>query len=126
VCDGLNVCESKDFVITVISIEDTKPPKTLSDLRIEDIIPGKESAGLLFLVALVAILGWMVLKERDEDELDALDMAKKYDVDEVEAEGGLPGMDQHRPPPQPRYLTADQRTNTESGYVRPIRTRRRK
>jgi len=126
VCDGLNVCESKDYVITVISIEDTRPPKTLSDLRMEDIIPGKESAGLLFLVTLVAILGWMVLKERDEDELDALDMAKKYDVDEVEAEGGLPGMDQHRPPPQPRYLTSDQRTNTDSGYVRPIRTRRRK
>ena len=61
-----------------------------------------------------------------DDELDALDMARKYDVDEVQTEGGLPGMDQHSPPPQPKYLTPDQRTNTESGYVRPIRTRRRK
>ena len=126
VCDGLGVCESKDFVITVLSVQDTAPPKTLSDLTMEDIVPGRESAGLLALVALVAILGWMVLRERDDDEMDALDNVKKYDVDEVEAEGGLPGMDQHSPPPQPKYLTADERTNKESGYVRPIRTRRKK
>ena len=54
-----------------------------------------------------------------------MELVKKYDVDEVEAEGGLPGMDQHSPPPQPKYLTSDQRTNRDSGYVRPIRTRRR-
>ena len=126
VCDGLNVCETKDFVITVLSIQDTAPPKTLSDLTAEDLVPGRESAGLLALVALVAVLGWMVLRERDDDEIDALDNLKKYDVDEVEAEGGLPGMDQHSPPPQPKYLTADERTNRESGYVRPIRTRRKR
>ena len=126
VCDGLSVCESRDFIITVLSVQDTSPPKTLSDLTMEDLVPGRESAGLLALVALVAILGWMVLRERDDDEMDALDNVKKYDVDEVEAEGGLPGMDQHRPPPQPKYLTSDERTNRESGYVRPIRTRRKK
>jgi len=91
----------------------------------EDLIPGRESAGILSLVALVAILGWMVMRDRDDDEADALDMVKKYDVDEIEEEGGLPGMDQHTPPPQPKYLTNDERTNSESGYVRPIRTRRR-
>ena len=126
VCDGLGVCESKDLVITVLSIQDTAPPKTLSDLTAEDLVPSRESAGLLSLVALVAVLGWMVLRERDDDEMDALENVKKYDVDEVEAEGGLPGMDQHSPPPQPKYLTADERTNRESGYVRPIRTRRKK
>ncbi len=52
-------------------------------------------------------------------------MLETYDVEEVEAEGGLPGMDQHAPPPQPKYLTVDERRNKESGYVRPIRTRRR-
>jgi len=126
VCDGLDVCQSKDFIITVLSLQDTAPPKTLSDLSMQDLMPGKESSGLLALVSLVAVLGWMVLRDRDDDELDALDMARKYDVDEVQTEGGLPGMDQHSPPPQPKYLTPDQRTNTESGYVRPIRTRRRK
>ena len=68
VCDGVGVCESKDFVITVLSIQDTAPPKTLSDLTMEDLIPGNESAGLLALVALVAILGWMVLRDDDEEE----------------------------------------------------------
>ncbi len=125
VCDGVGVCEFRDYVITVLSLQDTAPPKTLADLTLADLTPGKESAGLLALVALVAILGWMILRERDDEELDAMEMVKKYDVDEVEAEGGLPGMDQHSPPPQPRYLTSDQRTNRESGYVRPIRTRRK-
>ena len=125
VCDGVGVCEFRDYVITVLSLQDTTPPKTLADLTFADLTPGKESAGLLALVALVAILGWMILRERDDEELDAMEMVKKYDVDEVEAEGGLPGMDQHSPPPQPRYLTSDQRTNKESGYVRPIRTRRK-
>ena len=36
----------------------------------------------------MAILGWMILRERDDEELDAMEMVKKYDVDEVEAEGG--------------------------------------
>ena len=125
VCDGLDVCSTKDYVITVLSIKDVTPAKTLSDLTVEDLIPGRESAGLLALISLVAILGWMVLREKDEDELDAQENIKKYDVDEVEAEGGLPGMDQHTPPPQPRYLTTDQRRDTGSGYVRPIRTRRK-
>ena len=125
VCDGVGVCEFRDYVITVLSLQDTAPPKTLADLTLADLTPGKESAGLLALVALVAILGWMILRESDDEELDAMEMVKKYDVDEVEAEGGLPGMDQHSPPPQPRYLTSDQRTNRESGYVRPIRTRRK-
>ena len=125
VCDGVGVCKFRDYVITVLSLQDTTPPKTLADLTFADLTPGKESAGLLALVALVAILGWMILRERDDEELDAMEMVKKYDVDEVEAEGGLPGMDQHSPPPQPRYLTSDQRTNRESGYVRPIRTRRK-
>ena len=125
VCDGVGVCSSKDYVVTVLSVQDTAPPKTLSDLTLDDIVPGKESAGLLALIAIVAILGWLVMRERDDEELDAMDLAENYDVDEVKAEDGLPGMDQHSPPPQPKYLTTDERTNNESGYVRPIRTRRR-
>ena len=52
-------------------------------------------------------------------------MMETYDVDEVEADGGLPGMDQHKPPPQPKYLSQEERRDSDSGYVRPIRTRRR-
>ena len=58
---------------------------------------------------------------------EALEQAQDHahDVQEVEAEGGLPGMDQHNPPPQPKYLTVEERRNKESGYIRPIRTRRK-
>jgi len=65
------------------------------------------------------------MREKDEDELDAGEMLEIYEVTEVEVEGGLPGMDQHKPPPQPKYLTVQERRNKESGYIRPIRTRRR-
>ena len=125
VCDGVGVCSSKDYVVTVLTIQDTTPPKTLSDLTWTDFIPDRKSAGLLSLVALVAILGWMVMRQKDDDELDARDMVERYGVEEVRAEGGLSGMDQHAPPPQPKYLTSEERTNKESGYVRPIRTRRK-
>jgi PKD repeat protein len=124
VCDGVGVCSSKDYVVTVLSIQDIAPPKTLSDLNWTDFIPDRKSVGLLSLVALVALLGWMVMRQKDDEELDARDMVEKYGVEEVKAEGGLPGMDQHVPPPEPRYLTSEERTNEESGYVRPIRTRR--
>ena len=125
VCDGVGVCSSKDFIITVLSTSEDNSPKTLSDLTIDDLIPDKESFGVLSLVAIVLILGWLVMRQKNEDEMDAIDILETYGV-EVKLEGGLPGMDQHTPPPQPKYLTVDERKNKESGYVRPIRTRREK
>ena len=125
-CNGLDVCSVKDFVITVLTLQDTSPPKTLADLTWNDLIPDRESSGILVLVVIVALMGWLVMREKDEDELDAQEMSETYIVDEIEAEGGLPGMDQHVPPPKPKYLTTDERRSTESGYVRPIRTGRRK
>jgi hypothetical protein len=89
------------------------------------LIPEKESFGILTLVTIVLILGWLVMRQKNEDEIDAIDMLETYGV-EVKLEGGLPGMDQHTPPPQPKYLTVEERKSKESGYVRPIRTRREK
>ena len=125
VCDAVDVCTFRDYVITVLSTEDEYVPKSLSDLTWEDIVPNKESGGLLALVGLVLVLGWIIMKQKDEEELDADEMMETYDVDEVEADGGLPGMDQHKPPPQPKYLSQEERRDSDSGYVRPIRTRRR-
>lgn len=125
VCDAVNVCVDRDYVITVLSTEDEYVPKSLSDLTWEDIVPNKESGGLLALVGLVLVLGWIIMRQKDEEELDADEMMETYDVDEVEADGGLPGMDQHKPPPQPKYLSQEERRDSDSGYVRPIRTRRR-
>ena len=125
VCDGVGVCSSEEYVITVLSLQEDDEPKSLADLTWGDLVPNKESAGLLALVAAVLLLGWLIMRQKDEDELDAEEMLEIYDVTEVEVEGGLPGMDQHKPPPQPKYLTVQERRNKESGYIRPIRTRRR-
>ena len=121
----MGVCSTEEYLITVLSVQEDDKPKSLSDLTWSDLVPNKESGGLLALIAAVLLLGWMIMREKDEDELDAEEMLEIYDVTEVEVEGGLPGMDQHKPPPQPKYLTIQERRNKESGYVRPIRTRRR-
>ena len=125
VCDGVGVCTSEDYIISVLSAEEEDRQKSWDELTWKDFVPNKESGGLLALVAMVMLLGWLVMRQKDEEEIDAEEMLDTYDVQEVEAEGGLPGMDQHNPPPQPKYLTVDERRNKESGYVRPIRTRRR-
>ena len=125
VCDGVDVCTSKQFEITVLGIEDNDGPLSISDLTLKDFIPDAGSAGLLALVAIVLILGWLIMRQKDEEELDAGERMETYDVQEVVKEGGLPGMDQHNPPPQPKYLTVEERRSKESGYIRPIRTRRK-
>ncbi len=125
VCDGVDVCSEREFVVIVLAEEEEFKPRSLSDLTWSDLVPNKESAGLLALVAMVLVLGWVIMRQKDEEEMDAEEMLETYEVDEVESDGGLPGMDQHKPPPQPKYLTVDERRDRESGYVRPIRTRRR-
>ena len=61
----------------------------------------------------------------DLDEQEAAEAAEAYDVQNVEAEGGVLGMDQHEPPPKPKILSKDDRRNSDSGYIRPVRARRR-
>ena len=125
VCDGVDVCTTKQFEITVLSIEDDNGPLSISDLTLKDFVPDAESAGLLALIATVLLLGWLIMRQKDEEEMDAEGRMETYDVQEVVKEGGLPGMDQHNPPPQPKYLTIEERRSKESGYIRPIRTRRK-
>jgi len=125
VCDGVGVCSTKDFPIIILSNKEDNSPKSLRDLTWQDLIPNRDSGGLLALVGLVLLLGWLIMRQKDEEELSAKEMLETYDVQEVEVEGGLPGMDQHSPPPQPKYLSAEERRSKDSGYVRPIRTRRR-
>ena len=60
------------------SAQDTAAPKTLSDLTWTDFVPDRGSTGLLSLITLVAILGWMIMRQKDEEEIDAIDMVEKY------------------------------------------------
>ena len=64
------------------------------------------------------------MREPSALEEEAKEAAETYtDIELVEAQGGLLGMDHHLPPPAPKILSKDERRNDESGYVRPLRRR---
>ncbi|MEE2812620.1 MAG: PKD domain-containing protein, partial [Candidatus Thermoplasmatota archaeon] len=127
VCDDTNVCTTKAYDINVRSSSDDSDDG-IGDLSISDFIPSADSGSLyiLILVILVLTLGWLVMRQPDEVEVDAEEAASTYDVTEVHTEGGILGMDQHAPPPKPKHLTHDDRRSKDSGYVRPVTSRRRR
>ena len=70
----------------------------------------------------VAIFSAHGVSSEVEDE--AKQAADSYsDVEHVEVQGGLLGMDQHTPPPAPAILSKEERRSEESGYIRPLRRR---
>ncbi|HJN56170.1 MAG TPA: hypothetical protein QF646_07285, partial [Candidatus Poseidoniales archaeon] len=83
------------------------------------LVPESGDDGLLVigLVLLVGILGWMVMRQRDAIEVEASQSEQRYSGSTPE--GGVLGMDQHSPPPMPKSLNKDERTDSSSGYVRP-------
>ena len=78
------------------------------------------------LLVILLILGWLVMRQPTEVEAEAGSEAENYDVSSVVTEGGVLGMDHHAPPPKPKHLTASDRRSDESGYVRPVTSRRRR
>ena len=129
VCDGMGICVQE--MITIEINEGPEKTPTLSDFNWQDAKAwlsdaGGESAFVLGLIFLVLILGWLVMRTpADLDEEEAAEAAQAYDVQNVEAEGGVLGMDQHEPPPKPKILSKEDRRNSDSGYIRPVRGRRR-
>ena len=126
-CDGLGIC-----VYEVQSLEISPKPDeapSLSDFEIEDWTSwvkeaGSDLATYIALIAVALILGWLVLRESTEVEDEAKQAAESYtDVEHVEVQGGLLGMDQHNPPPAPAILSKEERRSDESGYIRPLRRR---
>ena len=129
VCDGMGICVQETILVEINEGPEKTP--TLSDFNWQDAKAwlsdaGSESAFVLGLIVLMLILGWLVMRTpADLDEEEAAEAAQAYDVQNVEAEGGVLGMDQHEPPPKPKILSKDDRRNSDSGYVRPVRARRR-
>ena len=64
------------------------------------------------------------MRQPNEEE-QAVDDQPTYDVTEVQTEGGILGMDQHTPPTKPKNLDREDRRSSDSGYVRPVGSRRR-
>ena len=126
VCDDTLVCTIQTFEITVRDLD--AEDDALGDLSWKDLLPSADSGSLyiIILIALVLTLGWLVMREPEEIEVEAEQAASTYDVTEVHTEGGILGMDQHAPPPKPSHLTRDDRRSKESGYVRPVTSRRRR
>ena len=126
-CDGLGVCTSLEETLQVDPKPDPEP--SLSDFELEDWTSwvkdaGSDLATYIALISVALILGWLVLRESSDLEDEAKQAAETYtDVEHVEVQGGLLGMDQHTPPPAPGILSKEERRNEDSGYVRPLRRR---
>ena len=126
-CDGIGVCVTLTEDIQVAPKPDPEP--SLSDFELEDWSTwvkeaGSDLATYVALIAVALILGWLVLRESSEVEDEAKQAAESYtDVEHVEVQGGLLGMDRHTPPPAPAILSKEERRSEDSGYVRPLRRR---
>jgi len=126
VCNGLDMCDEMDYDVQVIP--EGEAPPSLSDFSVQDWKNWLADAGsdlLTFIVLITAalILGWFVMREPTEVEEEAKKAAETYDVEHVESQGGLLGMDQHAPPPAPSILSKEERRSDDSGYIRPLRRR---
>ena len=126
-CDGLGMCAYATEEVDVAPKPDEPP--SLSDFEVEDWMnwikeAGSDLATFIALIAVALILGWLVMRESSDVEDEAKQAAETYtDVEHVEVQGGLLGMDQHTPPPAPAILSKDERRSEESGYIRPLRRR---
>ena len=126
-CDGLGMCVYMTEEINVVPKPDAAP--SLSDFEFEDWMSwikeaGSDLATFMALIAVALILGWLVMRDSSDIEDEAKQAAETYtDVEHVEVQGGLLGMDQHTPPPAPSILSKDERRNDDSGYIRPLRRR---
>jgi PKD repeat protein len=126
VCNGLGMCDEMDSDVQVLP--EAEAPPSLSDFSVQDWKNWLADAGsdlLTFIVLITAalVLGWFVMREPTEVEEEAKKAAETYDVEHVESQGGLLGMDHHAPPPAPSILSKEERRSDDSGYVRPLRRR---
>ena len=127
VCNGLGACTTlmQDVEVT---IEPSSRP-SLSEFSADEwkswlADAGSEFAKFMGLIVVALILGYLWLREPTELEEEAKEAAETYnDLERVETQGGLLGMDHHKPPPAPKILSKEERRNSDSGYVRPLRRR---
>mgnify|MGYP001166837336 FL=1 len=126
VCNGIGVCTEKGYPLRIR--DPSEQDDSLADFSLDSLLPKAESSGLMLggLLVVLLLLGWLVMRQPTEIEEDAGDRQEAYDVSTVETEGGVLGMDHHAPPPKPKHLTSRDRRSKESGYVRPVTSRRRR
>jgi PKD repeat protein len=127
VCDGMGQCS--DLTRDIEIVPEPEGPPSLSEFSAEEwkswiADAGSELATFVALIVVALILGWLVMREPTQLEEEAKEAAETYsDIELVESQGGLLGMDHHQPPPAPKILSKDERRSDDSGYVRPLRRR---
>jgi PKD repeat protein len=127
VCDGMGQCS--DLTRDIEIVPEPEGPPSLSEFSAEEwkswiADAGSELATFVALIVVALILGWLVMREPTQLEEEAKEAAETYtDIEHVESQGGLLGMDHHQPPPAPKILSKDERRSDDSGYVRPLRRR---
>lgn len=127
VCDGMGQCAQLTEDIEVVP--EPEGPPSLSDFSAEEwkswlAEAGSELATFAALIVVALILGWLVMREPSQLEEEAKEAAETYtDIELVESQGGLLGMDHHQPPPAPKILSKEERRSDDSGYIRPLRRR---
>ena len=127
ICDGMGQCDVLTEDIEVVP--EPEGPPSLSDFSADEwkswlADAGSELATFMALIVVALVLGWLVMREPSALEEEAKEAAETYtDIEHVEAQGGLLGMDHHMPPPAPKILSKDERRSDDSGYVRPLRRR---
>ncbi len=126
VCNGIGVCTEKGYPLRIRDA--SEQDDTLADFSIDSLLPKAESSGMILgtLLLLLLVLGWLIMRQPTEVEADADESGQQYEVSSVATEGGLPGMDHHVPPPKKKELTEKERRSKESGYLRPVTSRRRR
>ncbi|MAK78465.1 MAG: hypothetical protein CL992_04250, partial [Euryarchaeota archaeon] len=117
ICDQMGECTFDSTQIQILGTSAARETGETFDFK--SLVPESGDDGLLVigLVILVGILGWMVMRQRDAIEVEASQAEQRYSSSTPE--GGVLGMDQHSPPPVPKSLNKDERTDSTSGYVRP-------
>ena len=111
VCDGMGQCDTLTQDVEVIPEPDGPP--SLSDFSADEwkswlADAGSELATFIVLIVVALVLGWLVMREPSELEEEAKEAAETYtDIEHVENQGGLLGMDHHLPPPAPKILSKD-------------------
>ena len=127
VCDGMGQCTTMSTEVEVVP--EPEGPPSLSEFSAEEwkswlADAGSDMASFAVLIVVALVLGWLVMRQPTELEEEAKQAAEAYtDLETVETQGGLLGMDHHQPPPAPKILSKEERRNDDSGYVRPLRRR---
>jgi len=124
ICDGINHCSMEYFPIKVL-LKQTDSEEEAFDWADPNSYFKSDlgSNGVIFIGSILAvlILGYFAMRQPNELEEEAEEASQNYEVEEIEVKGGVMGMDNHTPPPKPSVLEKDERRNSSSGYVRPVK-----